>query len=256
MERNGETPLVSVIMAAYNAVTYIKAAIQSVQAQTVTDWELLVIDDGSKDETAALVSELARQDSRIRPISNAQNMGTARSRNRGLDLARGQYVAFLDSDDQWYPDKLEKQLILAKEKNADIVYASYAIVDEQGNKRCPDFVVPEAVDMKSMLIRNDIGCSTVMLSGAMVEKYHFCPDYYHEDYALWLEMLKAGAVAVGVTDVLVDYRYHSSSRAANKIGSAKCRWRVYRDALGMNVITSSWYLMQYAFGGIWKYRKK
>lgn len=249
-------PLVSVIMPAYNAQEYIEAAIRSVQAQTVEDWELLVIDDCSVDQTRRVVETMARSDSRIRIILNEENMGTARSRNRGIELRRGRYVAFLDSDDQWRPRKLELQLALAKEKNADIVYSSYAIVDQYGEKLCNDFVVPPTTSLKAMLCRNDIGCSTVLLSERAAAQYRFLESFYHEDYALWLKILQDGMIAVAVPEVLVDYRYHTDSRASNKLSSAKRRWRIYRDLVGMSLVQSSWYQLRYAFNGVWKYRRK
>ncbi len=251
-----ELPLVSVIMPAYNSETYIESAIRSIQEQTVENWELLVIEDGSKDGTAGLVAKLAAEDQRIRLLPNEQNMGTARSRNRGMDLCRGQYIAFLDSDDLWHPTKLEKQIALAEATGADILYTSYAIVDDNGEKCCPDFVVPETTDLKKMLRCSEIGCSTVMLSGELAKAERFAENFYHEDYAMWLTLLQKGAKAAGVSEVLVDYRYHADSRAADKFSSAKRRWRIYRDLLKLSVIKSGWYSVQYAVYGILKYRKK
>lgn len=251
----GRKPMVSVIMPAYNSEAYIETAIRSVQEQTVADWELLVIEDGSKDTTPELVAKLAAEDPRIRLLPNEKNMGTARSRNRGMDLCCGQYVAFLDSDDWWHPTKLEKQLALAQTSGADILYTSYAIVDDAGEKRCPDFVVPETTDLKRMLRCSEIGCSTVMLS-EKVKNARFAENFYHEDYAMWLTLLQKGTKAAGVSEVLVDYRYHADSRAADKFSSAKRRWRIYRDLLKLSVIKSGWYSAQYAVYGILKYRKK
>lgn len=252
----GDSPLVSVIMPAYNSEAYIETAIRSVQTQTVKSWELLVIEDGSKDSTLELVAKMAAEDPRIRLLPNEKNMGTARSRNRGMDLCRGVHVAFLDSDDLWHPTKLEKQLDLAKTSGADILYTSYAIVDDSGAKCCPDFVVPGSTDLKRMLRCSEIGCSTVMLSGQMAKDARFAENFYHEDYAMWLSLLQKGAKAAGVSEVLVDYRYHADSRAADKFSSAKRRWRIYRDHLKLSIIKSGWYSAQYAVYGILKYRKK
>lgn len=252
----GHKPMVSVIMPAYNAETYIETAIRSVQGQTMADWELLVIDDGSRDNTRQLVAKLAAEDTRIRLLPNEQNMGTARSRNRGIDLHEGRFVAFLDSDDWWHPTKLEKQLALAEATGAEILYTSYAIVDDSGEKRCPDFVVPETTSFQKMLRCSEIGCSTVMLSDKIAGTARFAENFYHEDYALWLSLLQNGAKAAGVSEVLVDYRYHADSRAADKFSSAKRRWRIYRDLLKLSVVKSGWYSAQYAVYGLLKYRKK
>lgn len=251
-----KAPMVSVVMPAYNSEAYIESAIRSIQEQTVDNWELLVIEDGSKDSTPQIVEKLAAEDSRIRLLPNEQNMGTARSRNRGMDLCRGAYIAFLDSDDCWRPAKLEKQLALAESSGADILYTSYAIVDDNGDKRCPDFVVPEVTNLKRMLRCSEIGCSTVMLSGQMAKDSRFAENFYHEDYAMWLSLLQKGAKAAGVSEVLVDYRYHADSRAADKFSSAKRRWRIYRDHLKLSVFKSGWYSILYAVSGILKYRKK
>ena len=134
MDRNHATPLVSVIMPAYNAEPFIEEAIASVIAQTVADWELIVIDDCSTDDTVQIVSAFVRQDPRIQLLTNASNMGVAKTRNRGLDLCRGQYVAFIDSDDVWHSHKLEKQLDLLKKTGAGICYCSYGIIGASGDK--------------------------------------------------------------------------------------------------------------------------
>lgn len=254
--QTNETPLVSVVMPAYNSEAYIQSAIRSLQNQTVEDWELLVIEDGSKDTTPEVVAKLAQADGRIRLLPNEKNMGTARSRNRGMDLCRGRYIAFLDSDDCWHSTKLEKQIALAQSTGADILYTSYAIVDDSGEKRCPDFVVPERTDLKRMLRCSEIGCSTVMLAGQLAKEARFAENFYHEDYAMWLTLLQKGATAAGVSEVLVDYRYHADSRAADKFSSAKRRWRIYRDLLKLSLLKSGWYSMLYAVSGLLKYRKK
>ena len=256
MDVNGTIPLVSVIMPAYNAQEYIEEAIRSVQQQTVTDWELLVLDDGSQDETAAIVERLACKDPRIRFLPNDHNMGTARTRNRGLDLSRGQYVAFLDSDDVWLPTKIEQQINALVSEDADMVYTSYSIVGNDGVPCCDDFLVLDKVSLEDMLRRNEIGCSTVLLSQRAQQRYRFPVDFYHEDYALWLKMLRDGAVAVGVTDILVRYRFHANSRASNKLRSAIRRWHIYRDLLKMPLLQGGWYLVQYIFYGIKKYRRR
>ena len=177
-------PKVTVIMPAYNAARFIEVAVNSVINQTVTDWELLIIDDCSKDETVLYAEALANKDSRITVIKNEENMGVARTRNRGLDMAKGQWVALLDSDDIWHSDKLEKQLELAGKTNADIVYCSYGIVDANGCKAREPYVTIPEVSLEDMLQQNYIGCSTVMLSQNVTDKYRFITDFFHEDYVM------------------------------------------------------------------------
>ena len=255
-QTNEKTPVVSVIMPAYNAGRFIEEAVRSVMAQTMTDWELLVLDDGSTDDTLAIAQRLAREDSRIRVLPNEHNMGVAKTRNRGIDLCRGEYVALLDSDDIWYPEKLQAQLALMRETGADVSYCAYAIVDAKGNPSRADYLVPPSVDFKGLLRQNVIGCSTVMLSPEIKEKYRFETGFYHEDYVLWLRLLQDGYKAAGCTRVLVAWRLVENSRSFNKWSAAKNRWRIYRDRMNLGFLYSVRLLAEYGLGGLRKYSKK
>lgn len=248
-------PIVSVIMPAYNAARYIGDAIRSVLAQTVPELELIIIDDCSRDDTRRIVREWMVRDGRIRLLENQRNQGTAFCRNRGLEDFRGRYAAFLDADDAWRPEKLEKQLALAEKEGAALVYSSYALVDEWGEKRRGSFIVPKTADVSTLLKNNVIGCSTVLLSGETARNARFSAEYYHEDYALWLALLRDGRRAVGVEEVLVDYRLHPGSRAYNKLASARNRWQIYRSLMNLSRPRSAYYLTRYAVSGIQKYRK-
>lgn len=250
-----EAPLVSVLMPAHNGEKYIEEAVRSVRSQSLPDWELVLIDDCSQDRTWEIVSRLAREDGRIRLYRNGQNLGPARTRNRGLDLCLGEYVALLDCDDVWYPQKLEKQVALAQQTGADIVYCGYAIVDENGQRRCRDFCVPESTDVKSTLERSVISCSTALLCKRITEHYRFPVDYYHEDLALWLRLLEDGMVAVGTPEILAQYRIHRSSRACDKLKAAHRRWILCRSMLGLSMGESTYYFLRYAREGIRKYQR-
>ena len=255
MECNS-TPMVSVIMPAYNAERFVEDAIRSVIGQTVSDWELLVLDDGSSDKTAELVRRLAETDKRIRFLPNEKNMGVARTRNRGFDLCRGQYIALLDSDDVWHPEKLEKQLLLANKTRADVVYCSYAIVDAIGNKSRPDYLVPEQTDFDKLLRENVIGCSTVVLSRKVICQHRFETDFYHEDYVLWLKLLRSAFRATGCTEPLVHWRLIENSRSFNKRKAAGNRWRIYRDYLHLPLGKSVLAFAAYGAAGLRKYLRK
>lgn len=250
-----KTPLVSIIMPAYNAGRLITVAISSVQSQTISDWELLVIDDCSKDKTLETAQTIAKEDCRIHVYSNEVNSGVAKTRNKGLDLCRGKYIAFLDSDDTWHPEKLQVQLNKLQQSGADISYTSYAIVNSTGQKQCPDFLVPETVSFDAMLRENVIGCSTVMLTVEIGKRYKFESSFYHEDYVLWLQLLQSGYRAVGVPEVMVDYFYHGDSKAGNKRNAARERWNIYRRFLQLSLVKSSWYFAHYVLAGIRKYRR-
>lgn len=253
-KRSESTPLVSVIMPAYNAEKYIEQAIRSVQKQTVRSWELIVVDDCSTDKTAEQIRRLAAEDMRIIPVYSETNHGAAESRNIALRQCRGEFVALLDADDVWHPQKLERELERARETDADLVYSSYAMIDEQGTRCFSDFIVEESTDLQSMLNCNTIGCSTVLMKAKVLEKRPFVTDFYHEDYIMWLSLLQAGCTAVGVRDILVDYRVARGSRSFNKLKSAKNRWRVYRDYLKLPLIPSVKAMVGYAINGLKKYR--
>lgn len=246
-------PLVSVIMPAYNAEKYIAEAIQSVISQTYTNWQLLVIDDCSTDRTAEIAEEFEKTDQRIRALRNPKNMGVAKTRNRGLDLAEGEWVALLDSDDRWHKEKLEKQLAVAENSDEDIIYCSYALTDESG-KHLSDYKVPRTTTYHDMLKECVLSCSTVLLHRGILASHHFLYDCYQEDYAFWLELLRAGYRAEACCDVLADYRIVNGSRSRNKLKSAKNRWIVYRRVEKLSLVRSIRAFMTYAFRGVMKYR--
>lgn len=248
-------PLVSVVMPSYNAEAFIAEAIASVQAQTVIDWQLLVVDDGSKDQTCHIVTEMMEKDPRIHLIVNEHNMGAAKTRNHGLEMCCGEYVALLDSDDYWYPQFLEKLIACAKSTKADICYCSYSLIDEAGDPVCKDFIVPEQTDFQQSMIRNVISCSTVLLTKQIAHNHRFPTDVYHEDIALWFSLLRDGAVARGVPEVLAAYRQRENSRASNKLTSACRRWVIYRRYLKLPLVQSAKLLLQYAYYGVIKYKR-
>lgn len=247
-------PLVTVIMPAYNAERFLEEAVRSVLKQTFTDWELLILEDCATDGTFALAEKLAAEDDRITLLKNEKNMGVARTRNRGFELARGKYVALLDSDDIWHPEKLERQIARLEETGGDFSYTSYAIVDVEGKKCKADFLVPGEVTYKDQLTRNAIGCSTVMLKASLLKDYRFATDFFHEDYVLWIQLLRDGHRAVGCQEILVDWRYVENSRSFNKVKAAKNRWRIYRDYLKMPLHERVCAFAVYAVTSVIKYR--
>ena len=249
-------PVVSVIMPAYNVEQYVEEAIRSVMGQTFRNWELFVIDDCSADATASVAERVAREDSRVTVVRNEQNMGVAKSRNRGLDLCRGSYIALLDSDDAWMPEKLEKQLARITGTGADLVYTSYAIVDADGDRVTADYIVPEATTFESLLRENTIGCSTVLLTRETAEKFRFGSDFYHEDYVLWASILKSGGKAAGCREPLVRWRYIENSRSFNKRHAAMNRWRIYRKYLKLPLGKCISSFLGYAVAGVRKYYRR
>lgn len=249
-----ERPAVSVIMPAYNAGAYIEEAIRSVMAQTVTDWELLVLDDGSTDDTCALVERLAAEDPRICLLQNERNLGAANTRNRGFELCKGRFVSLLDSDDRWMPKKLEKQLALLEQTGADFSYCSYAIIDANGQRAKNDYIVPHQVTFESLLRENCVGCSTVVLRQEIAERYRFTPNFFHEDYVFWLQLTQDGLRGVGCTEVLSAWRYIATSRSFDKKKAALNRWRIYRQYLKLPLLKSICAFFGYVTASLKKYR--
>jgi len=252
--KQNDCPLVSVVMAVYNAESYVEEAIKSVESQTVSDWELIVIDDQSSDHSFEIVQRLANEDRRITAYQNTRNMGVARTRNFGIEKCQGKFIAFLDSDDVWKANKLEMQVALAQSINAEMVYCSYAIVDSQGQKTKADYMVPAQTDFKHLLCENVILCSAMLIRAEVVKKIRFNTDFYHEDFVLALDILKAGYTAAGCTEVLLNLRYINHSRSFNKGKSASNRWKVYRDYLKLPWIQSIGIMVQYGIAGLKKYR--
>jgi len=244
--------LVSIVMPAYNSERFIKDSIQSVIDQDYTNWELLIIDDGSKDNTKNIVKEYLNLESRIRLIALDENRGVANARNVGIKEARGRYIAFLDSDDMWYPNKLSRQLQFMQENDFAFTFTSYEIIDEHGERVNKVIRAPHHVDYRELLKGNIIGCLTVVIDRDTVGSF-LMPNTKHEDYATWLEVTKRGFVAYGINEVLALYRRSKRSLTANKLKSALWTWNIYRQQEGLSIIRSTKYFLIYALRGIRKY---
>lgn len=246
--------LVSVIMPAYNAEKYIRQAIDSVRAQTYSDWELIVVDDCSNDESAKIAKSYEMIDSRIHVYRLEQNSGVAVARNYGIEKANGRYIALLDSDDVWVNNKLECQLQVLQNTQSNIVYCSYDFIDQNGVEIKKPFIVPETTNYNKMLVSSVISCSTALIESELLKKHMFKPEFYHEDYVLWMELLSVpGVKASGHTKVLAHYRQIVGSRSNSKGNAAIERWKIYRDVLGLNIIKSIIVFVMYAINGVLKY---
>ena len=244
--------LISVVMPNYNGYRFVEQAINSVLSQTYKNFELLVVDDCSKDDSLSLIQQKAQSDSRVRVIALEHNAGVANARNIGIKEAKGEYIALLDNDDLWTEDKLERQLDLAQ-KGADIVYCSYDFIDEQNRSIKKPFVVPLQTNFNKMLASSVISCSTSFIKTDLMQAHPFNPDFYHEDYVLWMELLRVCPTAYGNPKVLMHYRQVSGSRSNKKSNAAKERWNTYRRALKLNAVTSAWAFVRYALNGVMKY---
>lgn len=240
-------PGFSVVMPAYNAAATIERAVRSVTGQTDPDFELIVIDDGSRDATTTVVQQLADRDPRIRLIALAVNGGVAAARNVGIDAARGRYLAFLDADDYWLPDKLRMQRD-AFGHGAAVVFAAYYRENGTGRKVVG---VPERIAFKQLLRGNCIGNLTGAYDCRVLGKFHQ-QRIGHEDYLMWLETLRQGGAATGIQTPLAVYSDGTTSLSSNLLRSAMWTWRIYRQHLGLPMPTSLRCFLAYLHGAVSK----
>ena len=245
--------LVSVIMAAYNAEKTIEQSINSVLNQTYPAVELLVVDDYSQDRTVKLVENIMARDNRVRLIYNKENSGVSYTRKHGLDEAKGAWIAILDSDDIWAPEKLEKQIILQKKMNADLLFTGSAFMDSDGQPIDWYLHAPSEVTYRHLLKQNVLSNSSSLVRKELYEKYYAVGDGMHEDFAVWLGILKEGKKAYGVDEPLLTYRIAKSSKSGNKIKAAKMNWNTYRY-IGLNPLSAFYYECWYVVKGLMKYK--
>ncbi len=243
-------PLVTVIMAAWNAERFICEAIESVIAQSVEDWELLIIDDGSTDGTPEIIADYTGRDGRISVVSSTRNQGLARARNAGLRRARGDLIAFIDSDDVWHPEKTALQVASMQQYQADISYTGYER-RRDGKQRGIIVAVPERVSYRTMLGRNLIPASSSMVRRSSCGAARMVHVEGVEDHLYWLALLRDGSRnAVGVTKPLVRYRVHPGGLSASKLRQASCVWKRLREVQRFGLGRSLWYFMAYACGSL------
>ena len=244
--------LISIIMAAYNAAGTIETAVGSVLAQTYGNFELIVINDCSKDETSAKVRNFA--DPRIVLLENPQNLGVSRTRQRGAEAARGEWIAILDSDDAWEPDKLAKQAALQARTGAELMYTGSAFMTADGRRMKTVLEVPETVDRRRLLKQNILSNSSALVKRELYIANMVLDDTLHEDFACWLKILGTGRKAYGVNEPLLIYRLSGNSKSGNKLHSAKMNWRTYRR-VGLNVFSAAYNMFCYTVNGLTKYKK-
>jgi teichuronic acid biosynthesis glycosyltransferase TuaG len=245
------TPLVSVITAAFNAENFIAETIASVQAQSLTDWEMLVADDASSDRTAAIVRDLAAADPRIRLIGLAENGGVARARNAALAAARGRFIAFLDSDDLWLPQKLERQTRFMFERDAAVSYTGFRRIDEAGGSTGRLVRVPARLTYRQLLKNTAIATLTGMVDTAKTGPLRMT-EARRDDYILWLSILKRGFIAHGLQEDLARYRVVTGSLSSKPKRSAAWVWNVYRDVEKLALPHAAWCMAHYGARAVLK----
>lgn len=244
--------LVSIIMPAYQCEATVEESIRSVLSQTYQSWELIIVDDASTDGTPAILTRLVTEDSRIRVITLKYNGGVAAARNHGAKSALGKWIAFLDSDDIWLPEKLEKQLSLAEKSETEFIYSGAACIDSHSQTIGRVFQVPASVSYHSLLHGNDLICSTIVLRTELFLLHPMERSDLHEDYICWLSILQEGTVAYGIQEPLILYRITAASKSGNKLKSASMAWRTFRY-IGLNSIHATWCFLHYIIHGVIRY---
>lgn len=249
------TDLVSIITPLYNGERFVAATIESVLAQNYQHWEMIVINDGSTDDSEKIVSEYAVRDTRIKLFSQP-NAGSAAARNNGIRRAMGRYIALLDSDDLWEPNFLEEQIAFLIEKNAVLVYSSHKRIDEDGNECLKPFIVPERVTYHDLLKTCSISCLTGLYDSSKFGKIYLDESFHslRDDYIYWLTIIKKAGEAFGNQKILASYRMRNNSISSTKRKVIIPQFRVYYQSEKLGFWHSMYYLIQWAWNGYKKYR--
>lgn len=244
---------VSIISPLYNSERFLPRLLCSVKNQSFQDWELIFVDDCSTDKTVEVARALASGDSRIKIIRLLSNSGAAVARNAGIEVARGRYIAFLDSDDAWLPSKLERQIDFMKANDIAFSYCAYEKINEDGTV-IGRVGVPPKVSYHGLLKVCVIGCLTAMYDTEKVGKIYMPLIRKRQDLGLWLRILKVIPYAYGLQEVLAQYRVRSDSISANKMGAARYTWKLYREHERLPLLKAIYYFSFYAVNGILRTR--
>lgn len=241
--------LISIIVPVYNAEKFIRETMDCVLAQTYPQWELLLVEDGSRDGSVDVIEKYIKEkdDTRVKLICQPSNQGAAKARNRGVREAAGRYIAYLDADDLWPPEKLERELNFMKEKEAAFVFTGYEFADERGVGTGKIVRVPKTLNYRQALSNTTIFTTTVMFDTDKISKELLeMPDIKSEDTALWWKVLKQGYTAYGLNENLAEYRRAGKSLSSNKLEALRRIWNLYRKTEGMSIVGSAWHFCFWA----------
>ena len=239
--------LVSVIMPTYNCAKFISETLDSIQAQTYENWEIVIVDDCSKDNTKEIVDAYIARDPRIKYFCLEVNSGAAVARTKAMELADGEYMAFCDSDDLWMPDKLERQLAFMKENGYAFTCTAYEQVNEETEPLNRVIKTKKKTNYNRLLLDCPVGNSSVMYSVKQMGKFEVPNIRKRNDDALWLQMLKKEEYIYGMPDVLMRYRIRSNSISSNKLSVIKYHWILYREIEHLNVFRSAFHICWWCF---------
>lgn len=244
--------LISIITPTYNCGKFIAETIVSVQNQTYKNWEMIIVDDCSKDETEKIVKNYQQKDKRIKYYKLEKNSGAAIARTTAMQLAKGHYMAFLDSDDLWMNDKLEKQLKFMKENNYFFSCTAYEQIDEE-NRSLNKIINPvKKCSYNRLLLDCPVGNSTVMYNVEKMGKFEVPDIRKRNDDALWLQMLKKEEYIYGFNEVLMKYRIRKNSISSNKLKVIKYHWVLYREIEHLGILRSLFHIFYWCLIKIFK----
>ena len=244
---------VSIIIPGYNSGRFIAETLNSVLSQTYRNWETIIVDDCSTDHSVEVINEFVKQDNRYRLILSKQNSGgPAIPRNMGIAAAKGEYVAFLDSDDRWLPGKLEKQLHYMAQKSAQASSTSYELIDESGNPLRKVIHAQPIMDYREYLRNTNIGFSSAIVARELLDGIQFRRLPVAEDFPFWLDIFRKNVTMIGLGEVLMQYRIQKSSLSSNKLKSASQIWKTYRKIENFSFVRSLYYFSCYSFNAVRK----
>lgn len=245
-----ENDLVSIVTPVYNAEKYISDTIESVLDQTYKNFELLLIDDHSTDNSYKIIKNYESDDSRIRVLQTEINSGAAVARNTGIENAKGQYIAFVDSDDKWYNTKLEKQISFMKEKAVGFTYTKFELINGDGSLKKSATALPEKLSYSDLLKNTAIACSTVVIDRSIIGDFRMPLVRRGQDTATWLKILRQYDFAYLVDETLNKYRAVEGSLSSNKIKALKRTWHTYRKLEKLPLIKALYYFSHYTINAI------
>lgn len=241
---------VAVITAMYNAEPFIKRTIQSVQKQTYTDWEMYVVNDCSTDDSVKVVEEIMKTETRVHLLNMDVNSGPAKCRTKGMLETKARYIAFLDADDIWLPQKLEKQINLMKKNDLGLVYSFYNCIDANDIETGKIITAPTKLTFHDLIKYNYVGCLTALFDTEKVGKPIPTPIYRLHDYLVWLEIASQNVRIVAVPEVLASYRIGLSSVSKNKWKASKYYWHAMRRYGKFNLFKSLFFYLRYFIIGL------
>ena len=246
--------LVSIITPSYNSAKFIAETIQSVQNQTYQNWEMIIVDDGSSDETENVVLSIIQNDNRIQFHKLNQNSGPAVARNTGIEKASGDYMTFIDADDIWFPTFIENNIKTIQETGIPFVFSSYKRANVQLEFVYSDFIVPHKVSYTDILKSNSISCLTAFLDIKKLGKKYMPLIRKRQDMGLWLNYLKVIPFAHGIQETQAIYRIRENSLSRKKSDLIKYQWQFYREVEKLTIFQSAYYMLHWMYRGFMKYR--